>query len=125
MYKPISLSQLTSPHYHSQTSTRIVRSFIRSFVHVFIVCSFVRPIVHGSFVRPIVRPFVQIIFVQPLCYRNLDRSSVRSQSLFIVRPYDYSLFIRSFIFTIHHSSFFIWTIHRSFIRTIHRSSDRS
>jgi hypothetical protein len=78
-------------HKHN-TSTRIVRSFIRSFVHLFLVCSFVRPIVHGSFVRSFVHSFIQIIFVQLLCCRNSDHSFVRS-------------FDRSFIIPIHRSSF--------------------
>jgi hypothetical protein len=102
-----------------------------SHVPLFLVCSFVRPIVrsivHGSFVRlsdrlivcPFVRPivrsfvrlFVQIIFFLSLCYRNSDRSFVRSfdRSSFVHSSYSSSI-VRS-------SSLFI--VHRSFIRTIH------
>jgi hypothetical protein len=69
--------------------------------------SIVRPIVHGSFVHS----FVHIIFFLPLCCRNSDRSFVRS--------FDRSSFVHSIYssFIVRSSSLF--TVHRSFIRTIH------
>jgi hypothetical protein len=62
-------------------------------------------------VRSFVRSFVQIIFFLPLCYRNSDRSFVRS--------FDRSSFVHSSYssFIVRSSSLF--TVHRSFIRTIH------
>jgi hypothetical protein len=71
--------------------------------------SFVRPII-----RSFVRSFVQIIFSLLLCYRNSDRSFVRS--------FDRS----SFVLTNYSPSLFPITIHRYysasllFINTIHR-----
>jgi hypothetical protein len=97
-------------HSHSHTSTMIVQSFIRSFVHLFIVCSFIRPIVLGSFVHPIVRLFVRPnnlcstimlpkvrSFVVRSFIRSFDCSSV--QIIFVqplcCRNSDRSLFVRS------------------------------
>jgi hypothetical protein len=106
---------LPLPHKHN-TSTRIVRSFIRPFVQLFMVCSFVRSsklIYCSSVMLPKFRPFVH-----PIVHMNYSSFIIRSYELFIVH--------RSFIRTIHRSSSihrsFIRTIHRSFIRTIHRSS---
>jgi hypothetical protein len=106
--------------------------------------SFVRPII-----RSFIRSFVQIIFFMSLCYRNSDRSFVRSFdrssfvhsscSSFVHSPYSSFFqiifvlplccrnsdrsFVRSFIVPIHRSSS-LFIVHRSFIRlftiTIHR-----
>jgi hypothetical protein len=80
---------LPLPHKHD-TSTRIVRSFIRSFVHLFIVCSFIRSSDRSWFVRPFVRSFDRS-FVRPnnLCLAVMlpkFRSFVHNPySSFIVR----------------------------------------
>jgi hypothetical protein len=113
---------------HKHKDHWIVHSIVRPPVHSL----FVRSSDHSWFVRSCVRLFVQVIFVQPLCCQNSDRSFVRSfdrssvcsESLFIVRSYDYSTFIvhLSFIHS-HYSPFivsFIVTIHRIVQLTIHR-----
>jgi hypothetical protein len=70
------------------------RNSDRSFVRSFMVRSSVR-----SIVQSFVRSFVQIIFFLLLCCRNTDRP-----------------FIRSFIVRLE----FLFIVHRSSIRTIHR-----
>jgi hypothetical protein len=68
-----------------------VHPIVRSFVRSFMVRSSVRPIV-----RSFVRSFVQIIFFLPLCYRNSDRSFIRSfdRSSFVHSSYS-SFIVRS------------------------------
>jgi hypothetical protein len=98
------------PHKHNRT-TRIVQSFIRPFIQMFLVCLTVRSFMVRSFVWLFVRLFVQIIIVQLLCCRN-----------------SYHSFVQSFIIPIHHSSFIhtnyspfivrsyeLFIVHRSFI----------
>jgi hypothetical protein len=105
------MATLSPPHTptpcstQAHTSTRIVRSILRSFVPLFLVCSFVRPIVRSfvrSFmvrssvhpiVRSFVRSFVQIIFFMSLCCRNSDHSFVRSFD----RSSDRSWFVRPIV----------------------------
>jgi hypothetical protein len=91
-----------------------VRPIIRSFVQIIfslpLCCrnsdrSFVRSFDRSSFVHSPYSSFFQIIFVLPLCCQNSDRSFVRS-------------FDRPFV----HSSYSSFIVHRSFIVTIHRSS---
>jgi hypothetical protein len=127
---------------HKHEDRSVVHSIVRPPVLSLFVRSFNRSSDRSWFVHPIVRSFVrsfvQIIFVQPLYCRNsdrpfvwsFDRSSVRSQSLFIVHrivPIHRSLFVHTnyslllFInVTIHHyySSlllFSVVTIHRCYL----------
>jgi hypothetical protein len=67
-------------------------------------------------IRSFVRSFVQIIFVQSLCYRNSDHSFVRSfdRSSFVHSSYSSFIVYRSFIITIHWSSFVHTTIHHHY-----------
>jgi hypothetical protein len=96
----------TPPPTQAHTSTRIVRSF----VPLFLVCSFIRPIVHGSFVRSSDRSIV-CSFVRP---NNLFPALMLPKFRSFVRSFNRSSFV---IVPIHRSSS-LFTVHRSFLRTI-------
>jgi hypothetical protein len=104
----------------------IIRSFIQiifvqplccrnsdgSFIHN-TYSSFIHMTIHRSFIRTIHRSFIWLFTIHQIVHSHYSLFIVRSYKLFIVHC--------SFIQFIHCSSF----VHRSFIWTIHRSSDRS
>jgi hypothetical protein len=89
------------PHKHTPAQGSFGRS---SIVRPPVLSLFVRSSDRSWFVRPIVRSFVrsfvQIIFFLPLCYRNSDRSFVRSFD----RSSDRSWFVRPFVRSFDRSS---------------------